>query len=187
MEVGKVEADAEADAEKVKEATKPTGKGRNTNPADQIRAVPYTKIVTTRGVIVARTQTAQITDPMEAVEAVAVVAVAEVAVAVVVAVEDITMTEGTITKVITSRNHKETDTKTKETNRGTIIQSKRQEELSVKRGQGYLRIQITITTMTGITTTITNATDRNVRVNHSPSVQGESQDRSQMRGQHPLR
>ena len=176
MEVGKVEADAEADAEKAKEATKPTGKERNTNPADQIRAVPYTKIVTTRGVIVAKIRTAQTTDPMEEVEVVEAV------------VEDITTTEGTITKVIISRSHKETDTMTKETNRGTIIQSKRQEELSVKRGQvGYLRIQITITTMTGITTTITNATDRNVRVNHSPSVKGESQDRSQMRGQHPLR
>ena len=72
VEVGKVEADAEADAEKAKEATKLIGKERSTKPADQIRAVPYTKIVTTRGVIVAKIRTAQTTDLMEEVEAVAV-------------------------------------------------------------------------------------------------------------------
>ena len=109
--------------------------------------------------------------------------VAVVAVAVVAVVEDITTTKGTITRATISRNHEVTDTMIIETNRETIIRLKRQEELSVKRGQGYLRIQITITTTTmGITTTITNATDRNVRVNHSPSVRGVSQDRSQMRG-----
>ena len=126
--VGKEEADAEADAEKAKEATKLIGKERNTKPVVQNHAAPCTKIVTTPGVIVARTQTAQTTDPIpEEVEA--VVTVASVAVDAVAVVEDTTMTAGTITKVtVTNPSHKETSTTTIEWNNETIIPSRRQGE-----------------------------------------------------------
>ena len=171
------EAEADADAERAKEATRPIGKAPNTKPAVRIRVAPYMKIVTIRGETVAKIRTAQIIDrqTMEEVEAVE-------AVAVVTAVEDTTTTVGTITKGTISQSHDETDTIMAETKRETIIRSKRQEELSVKRGRDYLHIQIIITTTMGITTTKTNATDRNVRASHSQSVKGVSQDRSQMRG-----
>ena len=126
--VGKEEADAEADAEKAKEATKLIGKERNTKPAVQNHAAPCTKIVTTPGVIVVRTQTAQTTDPIpEEVEAVVTVAVE--AVDAVAVVEDTTMTAGTITKVtVTNPSHEETSTTTIEWNNETIIPSRRQGE-----------------------------------------------------------
>ena len=122
---GKEEADAEADAEKAKEATKLIGKERNTKPAGQTHAAPCTKIVTTHGVIVVRIQTAKTTDPIpEEVEAVVTVAV--VAVDAVAVVEDTTMTAGTITKVtVTNPSHEETSTTTIEWNE-TIIPSRRQ-------------------------------------------------------------
>ena len=126
--VGKEEADAEADAEKAKEATKLIGKEQNTKPAVQNHAAPCTKIVTTPGVIVVRTQTAQTTDPIpEEVEAVVTVAVE--AVDAVAVVEDTTMTAGTITKVtVTNPSHEETSTTTIEWNNKTIIPSRRQGE-----------------------------------------------------------
>ena len=124
---GKEEADAEADAEKAKEATKLIGKEQNTKPAGQTHAAPCTKIVTTHGVIVVRIQTAKTTDPIpEEVEAVVTVAV--VAVDAVAVVEDTTMTAGTITKVTINPSHEETSTTTIEWNNETIIPSRRQGE-----------------------------------------------------------
>ena len=92
---------------------------------DRNHAAPCTKIVTTPGVIVVRTQTAQTTDPIpEEVEAVVTVAV--VAVDAVAVVEDTTMTAGTITKVtVTNPSHEETSTTTIEWNE-TIIPSRKQ-------------------------------------------------------------
>ena len=130
--VVKEEADAVADAEKVKEVTKPIGKVRSTKPAGPIRGAPCTKIATILGETAARILTAQTTVLMDKVEAVAVEAVAVVAaVAAVAVVEDTTTTVVTITKV-TIISHEETTT-TIETNiKETIILSKKQEELLAK-------------------------------------------------------
>ena len=127
----KEEADAVADAEKVKEVTKPIGKVRSTKPAGPIRGAPCTKIATILGATAARIRTAQTIVLMDKVEAVAVEAVAVATVAAVAVVEDTTTTVVTITKV-TIISHEETTT-TIETNiKETIILSKKQEELLAK-------------------------------------------------------
>ena len=127
----KEEADAVADAEKVKEVTKPIGKVRSTKPAGPIRGAPCTKIATILGETAARIRTAQTIVLMDKVEAVAVEAVAVATVAAVAVVEDTTTTVVTITKV-TIISHEETTT-TIETNiKETIILSKKQEELLAK-------------------------------------------------------
>ena len=128
--VVKEEADAVADAEKVKEVTKPTGRVRSTKPAGPIHVALCTKIATILGATAVRIQTARTTVPMDKVEVAVVEALAVAAVAAVAAAEDTTTTVVTITKV-TIISHEETNTIIK-TNKETIIQSRKREELSAK-------------------------------------------------------